>query len=66
MSPKVILFILSASFAIPHSTHSVLLSESTKRCLESMKNYFLDSSHVIANDSALTLRLRPKVSWVPC
>ena len=43
-----------------------LLSESTKRCLASMKDYFLDSSHVIANDSALTLRLRPEHPWVPC
>ena len=43
-----------------------LLSGSTKRCLASMKNYFLDSSHVISNDSALTLLLRPKHPWVPC
>ena len=42
------------------------LSESTKRCLASMENYFLDSSQVIANDRAFTLRLRPELPWVPC
>ena len=30
-----------------------------------MKNYFLKSSDVIANDSALTLWLRPEHPWVP-
>ena len=51
-------------FCQPPFNSLCLLLESTKQCLASMKNNFLDSSHVI--DSALTPRLRPEHPWMPC